>query len=94
MFSEFERVMIRGRVMAGQNRARASGAPGGDAIRDRPHPRRMSGVAYARPYDQLGVGIDGFDVAVMAASTAEKERRCRKCRAKSGISMTMLRYWG
>ena len=28
MFSEFERVTIRGRVMAGQNHARASGAPG------------------------------------------------------------------
>jgi hypothetical protein len=27
IFSEFERVMIRGRVMAGENRARASAAP-------------------------------------------------------------------
>jgi DNA invertase Pin-like site-specific DNA recombinase len=44
VFSEFERAMIRDRVLAGLDRARASGKrpwpAANDAIPDRPHPCR------------------------------------------------------
>ena len=76
VFAEFERAIIRERVVAGMARAKANGTKSGKPIgRPAIHPARRAAIRAA--YEAGGVGLR--DVAAQFGVGVETVRRCVGC---------------